>query len=123
MGKTPSEVYEGHARTPMSDAMLREALIVRAQRRVRRDGTVAVAGTTFEIAQGYLAGRMVVIARSLLCTADPPWVEHEEQRLALHPVDAKANGKFPRPHRAQRGIDAVPFDPAGALLDDGEGQQ
>ena len=38
MGKTPSEVYEGHARTPMSDVMLREALIVRAQRRVRRDG-------------------------------------------------------------------------------------
>lgn len=123
MGKTPSEVYEGHARTPMSDVMLREALIVRAKRRVRRDGTVAIAGTTFEVAQGYLAGRLVTIARSLLCTDDPPWIEHEEQRLALHPVDAKANGTFPRPHRAQRGIDAVPFDPAGALLDGMEVQR
>jgi hypothetical protein len=90
---------------------------------VRRDGTVSVAGTTFEVSQGYLAGRLVTIARSLLCTEDPPWIEHEEQRLDLHPVDAKANGTFPRPHRAQRGIDAVPFDPAGALLDGVEVQR
>ena len=117
MGKTPSEVYEAHPRAPMPDTMLREALIVRAQRRVRRDGTLSIAGTTFELAQGYLAGRVVMIARSLLSTDEPPWVEYEEQRLPLHPVDAQANGKFPRAHRPQRGIDAVPFDPAGALLD------
>ncbi|MCG5054106.1 MAG: hypothetical protein KA712_14170 [Myxococcales bacterium] len=100
----------------MPDTLLKEVLIVRAPRRVRRDGTVSVAGTDFELTQGYLSGRTVTVARTLLDASEPPWVEHEDQRLALHVVNAQKNGKFPRPHRPQRGIDALPFDPAGALL-------
>jgi hypothetical protein len=99
--------------------MLREALIVRARRRVLGDGTVSIAGTDFELDQGYLAGRNVTVARSLLDPSTPPWVEHEDQRLALRRVDPKANGKAkraPRPPRT-KGVDSVPFDPAEAVLD------
>ena len=99
--------------------MLREALIVRARRRVLGDGTVSIAGADFELDQGYLAGRNVTVARSLLDPSTPPWVEHEDQRLALRPVDPKANGKAKRAPRpaGTKGVDSVPFDPAEAVLD------
>lgn len=117
MGKLPAEVYERHPRVPVPDAMLREALIVRGKRRVRRDGTLSIAGTDFELEQGFLAGRSVMIARSLLEPNAMPWVEHEQQRLALHPVDAQHNGRHPSARvRPRQGIDALDFDPAGALL-------
>jgi len=123
LGKTPAEVYEAARREPVPDAMLREALIVRGRRRVRRDGTVSVAGTDFEIVQGFLAGRMVTIGRSLLVPTDPPWLEHEEQRHVLQPV-APAQRRAPkRGHCARRGIDAVPFDPPGVLLDEATGKK
>lgn len=123
LGKTPAEVYETGRRAPMPDAMLREALIVRARRRVRRDGTVSVAGTEFEVKQGFLAGRLVTIGRSLLVPADPPWLEHEDQRHVLERIQLQRHrGRKPaRPTR--RGIDAVPFDPAGALLDEATGKK
>ena len=120
MGRTPTEAYaDGERRAPVAEAILREALIVRARRRVLGDGTVSIAGTDFELDQGYLAGRNVTVARSLLDPSTPPWVEHEDQRLALRAVDPKANGKAkraPRPPRT-KGVDSVPFDPAEAVLD------
>lgn len=117
MGKSPAEVYEQHPRVPVPDAMLREALIVRARRRVRRDGTLSIAGTDFELEQGFLAGRLVTIARTFIDPTNLPWVEHEQQRLALHPVDAQRNGRHPRKRsRVRQGIDALDFDPAGAML-------
>jgi hypothetical protein len=42
---------------------------------------------------------------------------HEEQRYPLRYVDPQANGKQPRPFTPKPGIDAVAFDPTGALLD------
>lgn len=116
MGKSPAQVYEAQPAELVPEQMLREALTQRARRRVRRDGTVSVAGKDFELAQGYLAGRIVVVGRSLLTPTDNPWVEHEGQRLELRPVDAVSNSRRPRPHRARRGIDAVSFDPPSALL-------
>ena len=116
MGKCPAEVYEAHAPELVSEAMLREALLVRGRRRVRRDGTLQIAGTDFELTQGYLAGRLVTVARSLLDPTEPPWVEHEQQRLPLRPVDPQRNARR-KEHRSRTGIDAVAFDPAGALLD------
>jgi transposase InsO family protein len=117
MGKLPAEVYEPHPRKPVPDAMLREALIVRGRRRVRRDGTLSIAGIDFELEQGFLAGRSVTIARSLLDPNTLPWVEHEQQRLTLSPVDAQHNGRHPRKRtRPRSGIDAVAFDPASAML-------
>ncbi len=119
MGRCPAEVYEAAANEPVSETMLREALTVRATRRVRKDCTLSVAGTDFEVDASYLAGRVVTLARVLLDTSAPPWIEHEDQRLALRPVDPRANAKRARKtsKRAARGIDAVPFDPNGARLD------
>ncbi|MCB9626831.1 MAG: DDE-type integrase/transposase/recombinase [Sandaracinaceae bacterium] len=120
LGRTPAQAYaDGERRAPVTESVLREALIVRARRRVLGDGTVSIAGTDFELDQGYLAGRNVTIARSLLDPTVLPWVEHEEQRLALRPVDPQANGKAKRAPRAvgTKGVDSVPFDPAEAVLD------
>ena len=118
MGKTPYQVYDAAPARPVPEAMLREALIVRARRRVRRDGTLAVAGTDFELDASYLCGRLVTVGRSLLDPNESPWVEYEDQRLPLRLVDALANAKRRPRKRAKRGIDAVPFDPNQARLDE-----
>lgn len=123
LGKTPAEVYEISPRKPVPDTILREAMIVRGRRRIRRDGTLSIAGRDFELDQGFLTGRIVTIARSLLDPSKLPWVEHEEQRLTLRPVDAQKNAERSSCHRAKKGIDAVPFDPPGALLASATGQQ
>lgn len=116
MGRTPAEVHDAHPIEGVPETMLREALIVRARRRVRRDGTLSVAGRDFELDHSYLAGRVVTVARSLLHRTERPWVEHDEQRLALRPVDAQANARRPRPRRDRTALDAVPFDPPSALV-------
>jgi len=68
MGKTPAEVYETAPRDAgaVTEAELGAALSVRGKRRVRTDGTLDVGGVTFETRSGFLAGRVVVVARSLL---------------------------------------------------------
>ena len=117
MGQTPAEVFETASRKPLDEPLLREALVAHGQRRIRRDGTVQIAGQEFEVEQGFLAGRLVTIGRSLLDPTEAPWVEHEDQRLLLKPVDPKANATAKRLNRKRKGIDAVPFDPPTALLD------
>lgn len=116
LGKTPAQVYLPVETTPVPDAHLHEALLVRQRRRVRKDGTLAVAGTDFELDATYLCGRLVTVARSLLDPSAPPWIEHEDQRLALRPVDPGANGRRTKRRKASARIDAVPFDPNGARL-------
>jgi transposase InsO family protein len=122
MGKCPAEVYETALRydESVSEAALGAALTVHAKRRVRRDGTLEVGGVTFETRTGFLAGRVVVVGRSLLDPTSDPWIEHEEQRYVLGRVDAEENARRkltgPAANRPQRGID-VPFDPAAAMLD------
>lgn len=118
MGKTPAEAFEVAPRKPVDETLLSEALVARGRRRIRRDGTVQIAGTDFEVAQGFLAGRLVHIGRSFLDPTTPPWVEHEDQRFALTPVDPKKNGSRKRSGSLRQGIDAVAFDPPGALLDE-----
>lgn len=117
MGKSPAQVYESGSRQTVPEAMLREALIVRARRRVRHDGTVSVGGADFEVDASYLCGRIVTVGRCLQDPNEAPWIEHEEQRLALRVVDAQANARRPRKKRTKRGIDAVDFDPNGVRLD------
>jgi transposase InsO family protein len=123
MGKTPAETFEAAPRKPIDEPLLREALVAHGRRRIRRDGTVQIAGKEFEVEQGFLAGRLVTIGRSLLTPTEVPWVEHEDQRLILKPVDAKANAKARRLNRTARGIDAVPFDPPTALLHQATGKK
>jgi putative transposase len=115
MGKTPAQVFESGRRKPAPDVMLREALVVHGKRRLRRDATLSIAGSDFETEQGFLAGRLVVVARSLLDSRELPWIEHEDQRHVLQHVAPQKHGMQRKP-RARRGIDAIPFDPPGALL-------
>lgn len=118
MGRSPGEVFAERAARPVADAALRDALTVRGNRRVRRDGTLSVAGIDWELDAGYLAGRKVVVARSLFDTTEPPWVEYDGKELPLVRVDPVANARRARRPRTYRGLDAVPFDPAGALVDE-----
>jgi hypothetical protein len=119
MGRAPGAVFAAGERPPddLDDQKLRDALTVRERRRVRADTTVSWDGQDWELDQGFLAGRVVTVGRSLLEGA--PWVEHEGQRLPLHPVDPKANAHRKRPPRRAGAPDearVTQFDPAGALL-------
>jgi putative transposase len=119
MGRSPSAVFATRERPAddLDEEKLKDALTVRERRRVRADTTVSVDGRDWELDQGFLAGRIVTVGRSLLEAV--PWVEHEGQRLPLHPVDPKANAHRKRPPRRPGAPDeahVTPFDPAGALL-------
>lgn len=128
-GRTPREVWdESDAERKadhLTDDHMRDALTVRERRRVRRDTTVSVGGTDWELDQGFLAGRVVTVGRSLFDPADPPWVEHEGKRLPLRPVDPVRNAHRARKARApgRRPTAHVPFDPPGALLDRAVGRK
>jgi transposase InsO family protein len=121
MGKTPAEVYEAEPRAvdALDEVRLRDALTVRARRRVRRDNTLSMDGDDWETDLHFLAGHLVTVARSLALPDDPPWIEHEDRVHPLRRVDPVANGKRARgpknldaPHPAR-----VDFDAPGALLD------
>jgi putative transposase len=122
MGKSPGEIYETAPRYDerVDDMALAAALTVHGRRRVRRDGTLEIGGVTFETRTGFLAGRVVVVGRSLLDPTSDPWIEHEGQRYLVGRVDAEENARRkkdgPSLKRARRGLD-VPFDPASALVD------
>jgi transposase InsO family protein len=120
IGKTPAQIFTTTPRaTGLSEVTqdkLKTALTVRDARRVKRDGTVQVGGLTWELEQGFLAGKVVTIARTLLDQNAPPWVELDGKTYALKVVDPIANAKRRLTNREHRSIDAIDFDPAGALL-------
>jgi hypothetical protein len=98
------------------EAALRTAFTTRARRRLRRDNTLDLAGETFEVEQGFLAGRLVTVACCRLDQPLKPWVEHDSRIFKLHRVDPKANAKRgPRktPVAPKR---TVSFDPPGTDL-------
>jgi len=120
LGRSPGAVFaDGAARLDdLDEDKLRAALTVRVRRRVRRDSTAPVDGCDYELDQGFLAGRLVTVARGLVDLGDPPWIEHEGKRLLLRPVDPVRNSR-----RRRVAIEpvattdkGVAFDPAGALL-------
>jgi len=122
MGRIPEAVYEaGRAERKADDLTedkLREALTVRIQRTVRKDGTIPVGGIDWEVEQGFLAGRRVTLARTLVDEA-PPWIEQEDRRYKLQLLDPVKNARRKRnypPLKADTGID-IPFDPPKTLLD------
>lgn len=126
LGRSPGAVFAAAKRPPdaLDEAKLRDALTVRERRRVRRDTTLSVMGKDWELDQGFLAGRVVTIAYSLLDGV--PWIEHEGRRLELHEVDPVANARrkrLPRRPGAAAPATATPFDPAGALLDAATGRR
>ena len=127
MGRAPGVVFaQGMSdRTDtLTEERIRAALTVREKRRVRNDTTISVDGIDWELDQGFLAGRIVVVARNLVDPIDsnnPPWVEYEGKRLVLRPVDPLKNARRKRPPK-KTAPDApkapVPFDPVGAFRAD-----
>jgi len=122
-GRSPGMVYaeaETNREPYLSEDQLRDALTVHVRRRVRRDTTFDLEGCTWELDQGFLAGRIITVGYSLYDPNAAPWVEHEGQRLPLHSVDPIANSRRQRPPRRNHRQPAprhVPFDPPKALLD------
>lgn len=118
LGKTPVEVWAGARTRLVDEAELSAALTVQTRRRARKDGTLDIAGVTWQLDQGFLAGCLVTIAVDTTGAA-PPVVEHDGRRYVLHPVDAVAAGKTrrPRPAATSDQTTTVPFDPAGVMLD------
>jgi putative transposase len=127
LGKTPAAVYDAYPCTSdaLDEVRLRNALTVRARRRLRRDNTLSMDGEEWQTDLHFLAGRLVTVARCLALPDDAPWIEHEEKQFPLSPVDPVKNGRRPRstsnldaPHPAR-----VAFDPPRALLDRALGQE
>lgn len=91
MSKTPASVFASGRRSPVSEVMLREALIVRGKRQLRRDTTLWIAGSEFETTQSFLTGRNVTVGRSLLDCSELPWFEHEDQGYVVTHVAPRTN--------------------------------
>ena len=121
LGKCPVQVYEAgeSAREMVQDDDLCRALTVRTPRRVRGDCTLSIGGIDWETDAGFLAGKQVTVARTLFDPRMAPWIEEEGNEYKLVPVDPIANASRPRTSkkRVRRGVDAVPFDPTGVLVD------
>ena len=116
IGKAPATVWREGAPSlrPLDPEKFREAFTTRNRRRIRRDSTLDIDGKTYEIAQGFLAGKKVTVAQTLIDSRDA-WIEHEEKRFDLRLVDVKLNNhasRKPKPAPAP----SVPFDPATARL-------
>lgn len=122
MGRKPGEVWQDFQRDrpedTLDEAKLARALTVRENRRVHKDSTVRLNGTIWETDAGFLAGRNVTVANCIIETDAPPWLEYEDQRYSLHPVDPVANSSRKRaPLPKAPTTNAPHFDPPGALLD------
>lgn len=116
-GLAPTKVWMTRRLTVRSEAELRDAMTVRGTRRVRGDGTLSVGNVDWELREGFLAGKIVTVARALSCPGQAPWVEHEGERYPLRLVDPVANGERRMRRHPKPGIDAVDYDPAGVVLD------
>jgi hypothetical protein len=76
---------------------------------------VSVLGRTYELEQGFLAGRVVDIVYSYLDDPPRPDVEHEDKRYSLALVDPIKNARRTRPLRhpdAGERSESVSFDPS-----------
>ncbi|MBC8451497.1 MAG: DDE-type integrase/transposase/recombinase [Planctomycetes bacterium] len=116
-GLTPAKAWTTRKLTVRSESELRDAMTVRETRRVRGDCTLSVGNIDWEIREGFLAGRVVTVARALSHPESAPWVEHEEQRYPLSPVDPIANGERRKRRKPKPGLNAVDYDPATVVLD------
>jgi putative transposase len=126
LGRSPETVSRDAERRldDLDEEKLRAALTVRVRRRVRRDSTLSLDGTDYELDQGFLAGRLVTVARCLVEPGEPPWIEHEGKPRPLHPVDPVRNARRRRAVLVAPSPEpTVPFDPARALLDRAVGRR
>ena len=118
MGRSPNRVYaEQRPDKRVDRQLLRDAFTVRDRRIVRKDGTISVDGTVWELEPGFLAGKRVTLVRCLLDSPSKPWVEYDERRFSLHPLDPVRNSMRSRRRMPNNDTPKIPFDPAKALLD------
>jgi transposase InsO family protein len=120
LGRAPAAAFAEAEKIRVAEDDLRAALTVRVRRRVRRDTTVSVGGTDYEIPLGYLAGQVVTIATALF-DGTQPVLELDGKRIPLRVVDPVNNAHKRRPARrpaAERTERTVDFDPGKTLIDD-----
>jgi transposase InsO family protein len=114
-GKTPREAWERRQLRPVCEADLGQALLVREQRRVSKDGVVSLDGHRFELRQSFLAGRLVWVVRSLIENFARPVVEYDDRRFELFDLDVKRNGTtrraLPSPSPEQGSLSFDPHRP------------
>jgi hypothetical protein len=117
LGRTPATCFAEGEKVLLSENELREAMTARVRRRVRRDNTLSVGGTTYELPLGYLAGQVVTVATSLF-DASEPVVEIDDKRVPLRVVDPIGNASKRRPPRRpahERPGRPVDFNPGRTL--------
>ncbi len=117
MGQTPTAAWAGATCHAVDEPALAAALTIHRRRRVRKDGTVDVAGRVWQLDQGFLAGRVVTVVAAHAGLAGDPVAVHDGHRYPLRPADPVAASRTRRRPRGQAPTPTVPFDPAGALLD------
>jgi putative transposase len=117
IGRAPVKAWAERELVSRSEDALVDALTVRETRRIRTDCTLSIGNVTWEVADAFLAGRNVTVARTLADVNRAPWIEHDDRIYSLAPVDPVANGKAERRRKPKPGIDAVDFDPIEVLLD------
>ena len=121
-GAAPREVFRATSasRPVVSEEALEAAFTVREDRKVSRDGVISVGGALWEVEPSFLAGRKVTVARSFLSKNRPPWIEANDTIYSVRRLDPVANGleKRTRPPKKPKLMDAIPFDPASALLNE-----
>jgi putative transposase len=121
VGKTPAHAWASARCRAVDEPMLAAALRQHIRRRVRKDGTVDVAGRAWQLDQGFLAGRVVTIEHDLVSAGDPVAL-HDGHRYPLRPVDPVAASRTRRRRVGELSAPTVPFDPPGALLDRAAGR-
>jgi len=88
VGKTPTEVWAAALCRPVDEPMLAAALHQQVRRRVRKDGTVDVAGHAWQLDQGFLSGRVINVEHDLVGAGDPVAL-HDGHRYLLRPVNPR----------------------------------
>jgi putative transposase len=119
LGRAPAAVFAEGSKVRVTEEELRNAMTVRARRRVRRDSTLSVGGVVYEVPLGYLAGQIVTVATSLF-DGGSPTLDLDGKHVPLLVVDPTANSKRPRPAKRpapDRAARPVDFNP-GRTLDE-----
>ena len=126
MGQTPRRRYLDGLSTlpaPLSAGQLAKAMEVSVTRRVRKDCTFDLCGTTYEVAGRHLASKQVTIVVDGL--TDRPlratWQDHDLRFGPCDPVKNRHRSRGttaakPDAATASADADSTPFDPVAALL-------
>jgi putative transposase len=72
-GKSPADVWQGVRLRTVEETTLAVALTTRARRRVRRDGTLDVDDTSWQLDQSFLSGALAITPKiTTQAPFDPP---------------------------------------------------